>query len=74
MEQNPILKINQLSMAKETFTKAELRIVVDALEVYKGEIKKLWAKTEKLGLAEADSIKETFLQIESLRTKLPDNE
>jgi len=58
-------------MAKETFTRPELRIVAESLEVYKGEIRKLWIKSDKLGLSQAGSLKETFLQIEALRGKLP---
>lgn len=56
-------------MTKQDFTKEQSGIISDALEVYKGEISKLWKKAAKLGLPEADSLKQTLLEVEALRAK-----
>jgi len=57
-------------MAKIEFSKEQMGLVGDALETYAGEIKKLWKKTDKLGLPEAESLKQTLLEVEALRGKV----
>ena len=58
-------------MAKQgQFTKEELALVGDALEAYKSEIGKVYKKAEKLGLEQAESLKQTFLEVEALRSKI----
>jgi len=59
-----------INIAKEQFTKAEISIIAGALEVYKGEIKKIWAKADKLDLNESINLKQTFLETEALREKV----
>ena len=65
-----VLRINSIFMAKQDFTKEQLGIVSDALETYGGEVKKLMKKADKLGLPEAETLKQTFLEVEALRDKV----
>ena len=57
-------------MAKEGFKWQESVLIGDALDTYKDEVKQLMKKADKLGLKEAATLKQTFLDIETFRDKL----
>lgn len=57
-------------MASEKLTGKEKSIIGEALEVYRGEIKKLFKKAEKLNLDEQSSLKGKMLDAAALQSKV----
>lgn len=59
---------------KDGFGPSELKVLTDALICYGGEIKKLLKKAESLGLSEAKELKQTFLLVSAVHSKVEETE